>query len=57
VLELMAAGRSNAAIADQLTITERSVVAHVSRIYELLGLDNSADDHRRVLAVVRYLSA
>jgi DNA-binding NarL/FixJ family response regulator len=57
VLELMAAGRSNAAIAEHLTITEKSVVAHVSRIYEVLGLDNRADDHRRVLAVVRFLSA
>jgi DNA-binding NarL/FixJ family response regulator len=57
VLELMAQGRSNAAIAEQLTISEKSVVAHVSRIYDLLGLAASPDDHRRVLAVVRYLSA
>ena len=57
VLELMAQGRSNAAIAEQLTISEKAVVAHVSRIYDLLGLANRHDDHRRVLAVVSYLSA
>lgn len=57
VLELMAQGRSNAAIAEQLTISEKAVVAHVSRIYDVLGLANRHDDHRRVLAVVRYLSA
>jgi DNA-binding NarL/FixJ family response regulator len=56
VLALMAEGRSNAAIADQLVITEKAVVRHVSHIYETLGLPNSNDDHRRVLAVVRYLA-
>lgn len=56
VLQLMAQGRSNAAIAEQLSITEKSVVRHVGHIYEALGLDRSPDDHRRVLAVVRYLS-
>ncbi len=56
VLELMAQGRSNAAIADHLSIAEKSVVRHIGHIYEALGLDRSADDHRRVLAVVRYLS-
>ena len=57
VLELMAEGRSNAAIAEQLSIAEKSVVRHISHIYETLDLDRSPDDHRRVLAVVRYLSA
>jgi DNA-binding NarL/FixJ family response regulator len=57
VLELMAQGRSNAAIAEQLTISEKAVVAQVSRIYDVLELTNRPDDHRRVLAVVRYLSA
>ena len=55
VLALMAAGRSNVAIARQLSITERAVIQHVSNIYELLGLPASDDDHRRVLAVTRYL--
>ncbi|HEY4277039.1 MAG TPA: response regulator transcription factor [Conexibacter sp.] len=57
VLELMAEGRSNTAIAEQLSIAQKSVVRHISHIYDALGLDRSADDHRRVLAVVRYLSA
>lgn len=56
VLALMAQGRSNAAIARQLHITEKAVVGHVSNIYDLLGLAQSDDDHRRVLAVIRYLS-
>lgn len=57
VLALMAEGRSNAAIADQLQITEKAVVRQTSGIYDELGLTASPDDHRRVLAVVRYLSA
>lgn len=56
VLGLMAQGRSNAAIAEQLSISEKAVVRHASNIYDELGLDNRPDDHRRVLAVVRYLS-
>ena len=56
VLALMAAGRSNAAIAERLVITEKAVVKHVSRIYDQLDLLPGPDDHRRVLAVVRYLS-
>jgi DNA-binding NarL/FixJ family response regulator len=57
VLALMAEGRSNAAIADRLSITEKAVARHASHIYWALDLPESADDHRRVLAVVRYLSA
>jgi len=57
VLALMAEGRSNAAIASALTITEKAVVRHASHIYDELDIDRSADGHRRVLAVVRYLSA
>jgi DNA-binding NarL/FixJ family response regulator len=57
VLELMAQGRSNAAIAEQLGVSERAIVRHTSNIYEELDLGTSADDHRRVLAVVRFLSA
>jgi DNA-binding NarL/FixJ family response regulator len=56
VLALMAQGRSNAAIARQLSITEKAVVGHVSRIYDELHLAAGDDDHRRVQAVVRYLS-
>jgi DNA-binding NarL/FixJ family response regulator len=56
VLALVAEGRSNAAIARRLVITEKSVVQHVSHIYDQLGLTPSEDDHRRVLAVARYLA-
>ncbi len=57
VLALMAEGRSNAGIARQLVVTEKAVAKHITRIFDLLELDPAADDHRRVLAVVRYLSA
>ncbi len=57
VLELMAQGRSNALIAEQLGVTEKAVVRHTSNIYDELGIAQSADDHRRVLAVVQFLSA
>ncbi len=56
VLALMAEGRSNAAIAERLFLTERAVVKHVSHVYEELGIPPCADDHRRVLAVVHYLN-
>ena len=56
VLALIAQGRSNAAIARALSVTERAVVQHASRIYDLLGLPASGDDHRRVLAVLRDLA-
>jgi DNA-binding NarL/FixJ family response regulator len=56
VLGLIAEGRSNSAIARTLVITEKAVVQHVSHIYSQLGLWPSGDDHRRVLAVVQYLS-
>jgi DNA-binding NarL/FixJ family response regulator len=55
VLALMAEGRSNAAIAEQLTISEKAVVKHASQIYDRLDLPTSPDDHRRVLAVNRFL--
>lgn len=55
VLELMAQGRSNAAIADRLTVTERAVTKHTSNIFAKLGLEVSDDDNRRVLAVLAYL--
>lgn len=55
VLALMAEGRSNAGIAATLFLTEKAVVQHTSNIYDTLGLPVTADDHRRVLAVIRYL--
>jgi DNA-binding NarL/FixJ family response regulator len=57
VLGLMAEGRSNAAIAEQLVVTERAVEKHVTSIFGKLGLTASGDDHRRVLAVLRFLEA
>jgi len=57
VLALMAEGRSNGAIAERLTLTTKAVVRHVSHIYDTLGLEPAQEDHRRVLAVVRYLSS
>jgi DNA-binding NarL/FixJ family response regulator len=57
VIALLAEGRTNAGIARRLGISEKAVVQHVSRIYDNLGLAVSDDDHRRVLAVIRYLNA
>jgi DNA-binding NarL/FixJ family response regulator len=55
VLELMAEGRSNQAISERLFITPRAVEKHVTSIFNKLRLPASADDHRRVLAVLTYL--
>ena len=55
VLSLMAEGRSNAAIAARLFLGERTVESHVHNIFGRLGLEDTPDDHRRVLAVVAYL--
>jgi DNA-binding NarL/FixJ family response regulator len=55
VLALMAEGRSNAAIAARLVITERAVAKHTASIFLKLGLQPSDDDNRRVLAVLAYL--
>ena len=55
VLALMAEGRSNQAIADQLVITARAVEKHVTSIFSKLDLPPAASDHRRVLAVLTYL--
>ena len=56
VLTLMAEGRTNAGIAEELVITEKAVAKHVAAIFEALGLPPSADGNRRVLAVIQYLS-
>jgi DNA-binding NarL/FixJ family response regulator len=55
VLGLMAEGRSNAAIAEQLVVTERAVEKHVTSIFTKLDLTPTVEDHRRVLAVLAYL--
>jgi len=55
VLELMAEGRSNHAIADQLVVTERAIEKHVTSIFSKLSLTPAPEDHRRVLAVLAYL--
>jgi DNA-binding NarL/FixJ family response regulator len=55
VLELMAQGRSNTAIAAQLVVTERAIAKHTSNIFAKLDLEVSDDDNRRVLAVLAYL--
>jgi DNA-binding NarL/FixJ family response regulator len=57
VLELMAEGRSNAAIAQQLFVTEKAVSKHTTSIFTKLGLTASEDDNRRVLAVLAYLNS
>ena len=57
VLALMAEGRSNAAIATQLVISEGAVEKHVANIFMKLDLPVSQSDHRRVLAVLRFLGA
>ena len=57
VLSLMAEGRSNAAIAAQLVVGEGEIEKHVSSIFSKLGLLPADTDHRRVLAVLRYLES
>ena len=55
VLELMAEGRTNRAIAGELFISERAVERNVTSIFAKLGLPTTEQDHRRVLAVLSYL--
>ena len=57
VLGLMAEGRTNQAIAEQLVVSERAVEKHVTSIFSKLDLAAGPDDHRRVLAVLTYLRA
>jgi len=56
VLELMAQGYSNARIARELVVTEKAVARSIALIFQTLGLPPDPDDHRRVLAVMRYLN-
>ncbi len=57
VLELVAEGRTNAAIARALVITPGAVEKHISNIFTKLSLPATDDDHRRVLAVLAFLQA
>ena len=56
VLAVMAEGRSNSAVAAHLVVTEKAVTKHIGNILAKLDLPPSDDDHRRVLAVLTYLS-
>jgi DNA-binding NarL/FixJ family response regulator len=55
VLSLMAEGRSNGAIASRMFVTEKAVSKHSNNIFAKLGLEQSDEDNRRVLAVLAYL--
>jgi DNA-binding NarL/FixJ family response regulator len=58
VLELMAQGRSNRGIAEALVVTPHAVEKHVTNIFDKLGVAGAGiEDHRRVLAVLRFLRA
>ncbi len=57
VIALIAEGRSNKGIGQRLFITERAVQKHVTSIFMKLGLPQSDDDHRRILAVLAYVGA
>ena len=55
VLELVAEGRTNKAIADRMSVTQRAVTKHVTSIFSKLDLPPGEDDHRRILAVLTFL--
>ena len=57
VLALIAEGRSNVGIAQELVVTVAAIERHVTGIFDKLGLHASPEDHRRVLAVLKYLNA
>ena len=56
VLAMVAQGRSNRWIADKMCVAEKSVVRHISHIYDAFDLPPAGEDHRRVLAVLKYLT-
>ena len=55
ILELISAGLSNTAIADRLSVIDRTIESHIARIFTKLGLSPGPDGNRRVLAVLAYL--
>jgi serine/threonine-protein kinase len=55
VLALVAEGLSNKAVAERLFVTDRTIEAHMAQVFSKLGIEGSADQHRRVLAVLTYL--
>jgi DNA-binding NarL/FixJ family response regulator len=57
VLTLVAEGMSNKAVAERLFVTDRTVEAHMAQVFSKLGLEESPDQHRRVLAVLTFLRA
>jgi len=57
VLSLMAEGRSNAGIAEQIVVTVAGVERHITSIFDKLGLQQSPERHRRVVAVLKYLQS
>ncbi len=57
VLSLMAEGRSNAGIAEQIVVTVAGVERHITNIFDKLGLAQSPEQHRRVVAVLKYLQS
>jgi DNA-binding NarL/FixJ family response regulator len=57
VLALIAEGRSNRGVSERLYLSPKTIEAHVKHIFMKLGVDESPDDHRRVLAVLAYLRA
>jgi DNA-binding NarL/FixJ family response regulator len=56
VLALMAEGRSNRAIGEQLTVELKTVETHVGRVFTKLGLNEDRQENRRVLAVLRFVA-
>jgi DNA-binding NarL/FixJ family response regulator len=57
VLALIAEGLSNAGVAQELVVTVGAVERHVTSIFDKLGLQQSPEQHRRVLAVLNYLQS